>query len=970
MYQRQNDTQKENYIIDILVAVGEKGGVENVINMVAPFLQEQGMTVRVVQLISSGVHWVEEGIAYYTLLEGLQNHTLLEFAENYAKFLNENGKADCVLATAWPSMCYVAKQAAAFVDCNACKVISWLHAPVKRYEDAGYGSYQHLELADAHFAISEEIQTDLENHFSKDTVWYVYNPVDFARCVQADGIVANREQKKDVDLRYRLYYIGRVSEEKRIDLMIEGVAATGAQWELFVVGDDGNTHGRELKRLAKKLNVTKYVHWLGWKDNPWKAVKGADALVLASEYEGFPLTAIEAQANGLAVVSTPVSGITELIEPGLNGYIFPFGDWKALSDILYEIRNGGYETIDSDACRQRVRLFEKQNAVRDFYSKIMNILCGNQKDVGQQESVADDCRQEDVKKESPHMTRKQIYDTNVQLQSYIDSIVYACHTQNYDKVVREFTNLTHHFSLVLEAVFSDLDFYNQEMELVNPEGVSLSLQDILQAQENQDYVLLADLLELQLLPFLQSLQEAIRTYDVACVTPDVWEQNMQALEQKDNNLWRELKAYHEKYESANLEGAWQGIHHLEDTNSGAYTMAGQDEKGVYYYHSNVNPVREAADFARYYYQPGCEAYVLWGLGLGYHVQELLKRDDGIKFTVYESDMDVIYHCLNAVDLSACIANEGFSLIYDKEFTKIIDTLECITENFILHYPSLRHIENVHIREQMELFFLRDSGKRNAAILFDNNSRENFKNYDGYVDSLRPHFEGKDVVIVAAGPSLDKNVEWLKNKTSNMVIVAVETVFRKLIDLGIDMDYMIVTDANSRIYGHMAGLENQNIPMLYLATAYKKFAMNYQGAKYLICQNGYDKAEELAGKNGWHLYETGGSVSTTALDVCISLGAKSIAFIGLDLAYTDNLAHTSGTGARREAVGLEDMPMVPALGGGRIPASKVFIIYNKWIENRVKKQDVTMPVYDATEGGAIVPGLQVTSLKEYMEKIKE
>ena len=99
------------------------------------------------------------------------------------------------------------------------------------------------------------------------------------------------------------------------------------------------------------------------------------------------------------------------------------------------------------------------------------------------------------------------------------------------------------------------------------------------------------------------------------------------------------------------------------------------------------------------------------------------------------------------------------------------------------------------------------------------------------------------------------------------------------------------------------IKNISVPMLYLSTAYKGYAMNYQGKKYLICQNGYKKAEELAKQKGWHLYETGGSVTTTAFDVCIRLGCKSIAFIGLDLAYTGNLAHAEGA-AKRAAAGAE------------------------------------------------------------------
>lgn len=565
------------------------------------------------------------------------------------------------------------------------------------------------------------------------------------------------------------------------------------------------------------------------------------------------------------------------------------------------------------------------------------------------------------------MTKQQIYYTNIQLQYIINKIINACRIQNYDVVVRSFTTLTGNLMPALEAVFSDIAYYNQEIEIVNPNQISNALQDMLLAQENKDYVLLADLLELRLLPFLQSLQEVIRSYDGLGTDLNVWTNNLAALEKRDISLWKQIQSYHEAYEKETAAGTWQGRHHLEATNSGAFTMAGQDEKGSYYYHSNVNPETEAAAFADYYYDEESDSYVIWGLGLGYHIKEMFRLDDGIRIQVFENDLDVIYHCLMAVDLSKLIANKRFSLIYDPDFKKIIPALDNITENLIIHSPSLRHIRDTRIREQMEMFFIRDSGKRNAAILFGSNSRENFKHYDGYIDELKPEFEGKDVIIVAAGPSLDKNVELLKNKKPGIIILAVETVFRKLLKLGIDVDYMIVTDANSRIYSHLAGLEEEQIPMLYLATAYKGYSMNYCGKKYLICQNGYDRAQELAKQKGWHLYETGGSVSTTALDVCIYLGCKSIAFIGLDLAYTDNLAHATDT-SRRAVSETEEMKQVPAIGGGTVPVSRLFTIYNRWIASRVKKADVTMPVIDATEGGAIVPGLTVMALKEYMEKI--
>lgn len=689
--------------IDILVPVGEKGGVENVINMTVPFLQQRGMEIRVVQLVASGVPWTAEEIPYHVLLEGLEGHTMAEFIEVYANFLQKHGAPDCILATSWPMMCYVARRVVNSINQKEIVIISWVHAPVTRYIDSGYGGYDNLDMADAHFAISQLIRQEIDANINNSKIIKVFNPIDFNTCVKSQ-VTRNHMGTKDSaneENINRLYFIGRVSEEKRLDLIIRAVAASGDSWELYIIGDDNNAYGTKMKNLSKSCGMEQRIYWKGWKNNPWSYVEQADAVVLASDFEGYPLTAIEAQANGLMVIATPVSGIEELITPGENGYLFPCGDWKALSDILFQLATGQLAFANPDVCRKRVAKFEKNVALEDFYDKLCNIM--KQRKIHKEalpEYVG--ITNEDDKRE---MTRQQIYRTNVQLQGVTNQIIHACHVQDYDKVVQLFTELTSRLMQVLESVFQDVAFYNQQDLVVNPEGVSASLEDMLLAQENQDYVLLADLLELQLVPFLQSLQEQIRSYEPIGVEESVWERNMHLLWQKDADLYKELLQHHERYGHDTAQGTWQGRYHLEDTNTGAFTLAGMDERGTYYYHSNVNPEKEAVEFARYYYQPGSNAYVIWGLGLGYHVLELWKMDPEISLFVYENDLDIIYHCLMTVDMSGCLQSSKMHLVYDPRCTKITNVLDEVEGNLILHYPSLRHIPDRQIREQMKIIRL-------------------------------------------------------------------------------------------------------------------------------------------------------------------------------------------------------------------------------------------------------------------------
>lgn len=214
-----------------------------------------------------------------------------------------------------------------------------------------------------------------------------------------------------------------------------------------------------------------------------------------------------------------------------------------------------------------------------------------------------------------------------------------------------------------------------------------------------------------------------------------------------------------------------------------------------------------------------------------------------------------------------------------------------------------------------------------------------------------------------GPSLEKNIHLLKEKPENTLIFAVGAIFRKLVEQGIDVDYVIITDPKQVTVSQIRGLEEQKTPVLLLSTAIRDIAKLYQGKKYLICQEGYDRAEQYAKEHNYHLYHTGGSVVTTALDIVIQFKVSRIVFVGLDLAFTGNQMHVSGGGAQGSFAGLESMIEVPAIGGGVVHTSRSFDSYRRWMERRVKEKDATMPVYDATEGGAVKQGMIVSRLEE-------
>ncbi len=474
--------------------------------------------------------------------------------------------------------------------------------------------------------------------------------------------------------------------------------------------------------------------------------------------------------------------------------------------------------------------------------------------------------------------------------------------------------------------------------------LALTISQILESDAAKDYIMVADYLELSFKPMILQVQEGLRivfgnigaTYNRETEAANLLVSDVLARQLKD------VKPYD-----------------LEETSTGYATLALEDSAGRYYFHSNVDPVVEADELINDYYDPRYEEYILIGTGLGYLILSLFKKDAFSKLTVYESDARMLKSMISYQDVSAFIKGGRLKIILDDKLEHLAKACQSDSAKVIIHEPSIRNIKNDNMRTQLYRYFYKEMGIRRNIDVMQANFYQNYRNCKGNVDELKDRFEGKTVVMVAAGPSVSKHYEELKNLPEDVVVVAVSTIYRKLLSEGIRPDYVVHIDPQIKTFGHLKDI-NEDIPLLVLSTAFEGCARLYPGKSYIIYQEGYYLAEQEAIK-GYQLYETGGSVSCVALEVAYKLGASKIVLIGLDLAYTDGLAHAKGV-SKQKTADLANAYKVKGYYGGEVPSTLVFAGFIDWFSDYVKRHK-DCKIINATEGGADIPGVDKCAFKE-------
>ncbi|WP_341875770.1 motility associated factor glycosyltransferase family protein [Defluviitalea saccharophila] len=440
---------------------------------------------------------------------------------------------------------------------------------------------------------------------------------------------------------------------------------------------------------------------------------------------------------------------------------------------------------------------------------------------------------------------------------------------------------------------------------------------------------------------------------------DFYKSNMDLLKIKDIHLYNDMNQFilDEK------------TYKKELTHSKVYTLRISDYDYVrnknidFYLHSKYDPIKEAEKFADSQYSEQKENIIIFGFGLGYHIEAILNKLKGNQeLYVFEMNFNIFEAALECRNLSNILSDDKVHLMISDNEKKLALNLGNLLKKdvkLIIYPPSLKTIPkgSENIRFILEDWNITKSETDEWRERVDENYERNKALNVPSVGGLYNRYKGLPFIIVSAGPSLEKNIHLLSDLEGRAFIFAVGRTLKTLLWENIEPDMFCIIDPQYEpTYSQISGYENLDIPMVFFESASADTISKYKGPKYIAS----DKKEHV--ENPEHIMDLGGSVATAILDLSIRFGGNPIVFVGQDLAFTDGQSHAYGNTVNEST----NRRKVKGQNGEWLDTTLGLLSFKHWIENKIK-DNPQIEFINATEGGAFIEGCKHMPLQNFIDQ---
>ncbi len=451
----------------------------------------------------------------------------------------------------------------------------------------------------------------------------------------------------------------------------------------------------------------------------------------------------------------------------------------------------------------------------------------------------------------------------------------------------------------------------------------------------------------------------------------LYEKNMECLKQMRPEMHEKLKS------------------HITDTQSmlcgdaldGEKFLAVSKDNEIIPLNSTYHPSHEAERYVAQYDELSAETVLfMYGFSNGFIIRKALEKNCPVQSCiVYEPSVEIFVKVLEEYDVTDLIRNTEL-LIFIR---KINDELLEKTLYDIMNYRNwklfqfsiapcydrlfakdckeiLKMFTNVHEYKHMEMNTLirfAQSGVKNEV-----KAMKWFMNCHALEQYKNKFPEDMPCIIVAAGPSLEKNAEVLRRAKGKALIICVDTALPFLLKKDIIPDIACTIDAQKGTTYFM-DTRLKDIPIMVSTDSDYRALEQIGDVKPIYIAAVNDFFQRLFKDKGYNVdyFDGGGSVATVSFQVAVGLGFHTIILIGQDLAFSDDKAHAGMGEVTKEDLDSKLM-MVDAYNGGQILSRIDFKHYIDWYNLKIPELTDRL-IINATEGGAKLKGAVQMTLND-------
>jgi len=416
-----------------------------------------------------------------------------------------------------------------------------------------------------------------------------------------------------------------------------------------------------------------------------------------------------------------------------------------------------------------------------------------------------------------------------------------------------------------------------------------------------------------------------------------------------------------------------------------------------YFHSKYDPHREAKSIIdRVSDQEEIDEQthvVFYGIGLGYHIDEFASRFPKTDFSIFEPSLEVLNLFFEYIDLNS------------KTYKKLKQLETCIGLN-----PELRLFDNLStdykksiviielpiyrtiFKEQYEVFLMKVKEltklKRSAFVTsyahrkrWIHNSLMNIREImktPNIIMESKGLFTDKTAILVAAGPSLNFEIEHLKQikEQGTAVIFSVGSAINTLIENDIFPDAICSFDPtvnNQIVFKKMNQKNIKSIPMIFGSSIGYEVLQQYDGPKFhMITEKDTISKYFLKSRIDGTLntINDAPSVAALTLELLNKLRFSKVVLVGQNLAFLEDLHYADGIDYRKPVKVAEQTGTfeIEDVNGNPVNTTNGFFAMKKQIEHYIKVYNIN--VVNTTVGGAKIEGANFVPMVEIIEELEE